>query len=97
MAWSLPESQLCERKGHLSVYENKMAVIGVFSGSRPGLWTGSWIESTVLPEPGQRRKTGYEERGARNEERGQRHWARREKGNQEGLPRDETRHKEGLA
>jgi hypothetical protein len=97
MAWSLRDSQLGGRKNNLPVYENKMAVISVFSGSRSGMWTGSCMESTVLPEPGQRRKAGYEGRGARIERRGQRRGARRETGDEEGLPQDETWHKEGLA
>ena len=97
VAWSLRDSPLGGRKNNLPVYENKMAVISVFSGSRSGMWTGSCMESTVLPEPGQRRKAGYEGRWARIERRGQRRGARRETGNEEGLPQDETWHKEGLA
>lgn len=73
-----------------------MAAIGVISRSRSGVWTGSWMESTVLPEPGQRRKTRYERCGARIERRGQRRGTRSETGDEEGLPQDEKRHKEGL-
>jgi hypothetical protein len=73
-----------------------MAAIDVISRSRSGVWTGSWMESTDLPEPGQRRKAGYEGRGARIERRGQRRGARGETGDEEGLPQDETWHKEGL-
>jgi len=74
-----------------------MAVIGVIPGSGSGVWAGSWMESTVLPESGQRRKTGYEGRGAQIERRGQKRGARGETGDEEGLPQDETRHKEGLS
>jgi len=97
MSWSLRDSPLGGRRNNLPFYENKMAVISVFSGSRSGMWTGSCMESTLLPEPGQRRKAGYEGRGAPIERRGQRRGARRETGDEEGLPQDETCHKEGLA
>jgi len=61
------EQMILRVKSNLPTYEKKMAVFGNFSGNRSGVWLGFWTESIVLPEPGQRRKTGYEGRGARIE------------------------------